>query len=418
MEQTIKQKEEEAVAGVSGGNWKDAIASINLFAKEAKAAFVQRDQIIDALCDGLLAGQHVVLLGPPGTAKSALARAFGKAMQGNHFRLLMTKYTKPEEVVGPVSIRKIAEEDTVEVQTRGFLPCADTAFLDEIFKANSAILNALLTILNEREFTPNPALPAEKIQLAMCIGASNELPEDECGALWDRFMLRFWIDRIVDRTSLKQVIASAKQGKPEDRITARIDSADLAQAQEEVKKVQIPEHIEEMVLDVLAELRSKGIGISERSLVQALTLVQARAFRHGRNVATNNDIGILRACFWNKPVEQPVISEVILRIAFPLQSDLQRILDIAVDAFDNKIAPLRGEIEGEGMIDRNTKTEITTATIAVTELIQSQLAEIEKLANQNPGNDSIIEVAKLRLQSMDSDCMALQTRAMRKRVVR
>jgi MoxR-like ATPase len=190
-------------------------AVVSLFGgiiQEFKNVFVNRENEIEALFDGLLCGQNIVFLGPPGTAKSALAKHFSKHLQGGHFSLLMTKYTKPEELFGPVSIRKLAEEGKIEHQTTGFFPEATTAFLDEVFKANSAILNSLLTALNEKEFSKDPSQGPQKIPLQLCIGASNELVEDENAALWDRFTIRFWIDRVKDPKILKKIL---QKGSPE-----------------------------------------------------------------------------------------------------------------------------------------------------------------------------------------------------------
>ena len=131
----------------------------------------------------------VLLIGPPGTAKSALARAIAQAFSGNYFERLLTKFSTPEELFGPVS-PKALEQDKFSRVISGKLPEAEFAFVDEVFKANSAILNSLLTLVNERVFH-NDGAPI-KCPLVTMFGASNELPEGkELEALFDRFLLRF-----------------------------------------------------------------------------------------------------------------------------------------------------------------------------------------------------------------------------------
>ena len=156
---------------------------------------VERGRVVRLALLGALAGEHTLLIGPPGTAKSELARRLHRAFAGGqYFERLLTRFTVPEELFGPLSISAL-EADRYERHTAGYLPEATIAFIDEVFKANSAILNALLTLLNEREFD-NGAVRL-RCPLISVIGATNTVPDDEVGeAFFDRFLLRLQVEPV------------------------------------------------------------------------------------------------------------------------------------------------------------------------------------------------------------------------------
>src|SRR5262245_2109002 len=153
-----------------------------------KKAFVGKDEVIDLLGVSLVAGENLFVLGPPGTAKSALVLELGRRLEGRTFDYLLTRFTEPSELFGPFDIRRLREGELV-TNTEGMLPEASLVFLDELLNANSAILNSLLGVLNERVFRRGRETRA--VPLVMAVGASNRLPEDESlGALFDRFLMR------------------------------------------------------------------------------------------------------------------------------------------------------------------------------------------------------------------------------------
>src|SRR5271156_719873 len=139
-----------------------------------KQRFVGRDEIVDLIALTVVAGEHLFLHGPPGTAKSALLRTFARSVQGNYFEYMLTRFTEPNEIFGPVDIAKLREGKFITVTT-GMLPEAEFAFLDELFNANSAILSSLLTILNERVY--RRGLETHQLPLVALVSGSNHLPE-------------------------------------------------------------------------------------------------------------------------------------------------------------------------------------------------------------------------------------------------
>src|SRR5499433_3574954 len=159
-----------------------------------KSAFVGKDEIIDLMGVCLVGGENLFILGPPGTAKSALVHNLAARLEGRVFDYLLTRFTEPNELFGPFDIRRLREGELI-TNTEGMLPEAAVVFLDELFNANSAILNSLLTVLNERIF--RRGRETRRLPTLMVVGASNRLPEDEAlGALFDRFLVRVRCDNV------------------------------------------------------------------------------------------------------------------------------------------------------------------------------------------------------------------------------
>src|SRR6185312_8486997 len=159
-----------------------------------KRRFVGRDEVVDLIALAVVAGEHLFLHGPPGTAKSALIHEFATAVRGRSFEYLLTRFSEPNEVFGPIDLARL-REGTVATVITGMLPEAEFVFLDELFNANSAILNNLLSVLNERVYRRGAEV--HRLPLLSLFAASNQLPEDEAlRALFDRFLLRCHVDNL------------------------------------------------------------------------------------------------------------------------------------------------------------------------------------------------------------------------------
>ncbi|KFE69591.1 putative 2-component regulator [Hyalangium minutum] len=244
-------------------------------------------------------------MGPPGTAKSELARRLKLAFQDAPlFERLLTRFTVPEELFGPLSIKAL-EEDRYHRQTGGYLPSAAFAFLDEIFKANSAILNSLLTLLNEREF--DNGTERVRTPLICVVGASNELPDgEELHALYDRFLLRCRVppvsaegfDALLDLRGTQPI-----QPKQELLLTR----AELEEFRAAASTVVVPPEVKALLKALRAFLEGQQIAVSDRRWRKIVYLLQVSALSHGRTEVSVWDAWLLQHCTWELPEQREAI---------------------------------------------------------------------------------------------------------------
>ena len=285
------------------------------------ACFLERTDIIDGVLTALLSREHVLLLGVPGTAKSALSRTLCESLaSSNFFRVLFSKFTVPEEILGPVSLAGL-QRDEYRRNVTGYLPEAHVAFLDEIYKANSAILNALLAALNEREFVQN-GVPTP-IPLQSVIGASNEFPEDSSlEALHDRFLIRYWVPSLQSRDNREKLL----KGDFNASSGASITFDELKLCQSEVAQVIIPQSIYDTCLDIWDRIIDDGIVASDRRWRKAMGLMRARAYLEGCDEVDEDHLDILNACMWRTLAERDKLSAIIAAQANPLSAKVEKIL--------------------------------------------------------------------------------------------
>jgi MoxR-like ATPase len=245
-----------------------------------------------------LAGEHSLLIGPPGTAKSELAQRLHLAFKdAAYFERLLTRFSVPEELFGPLSISAL-EQDRYERQTAGYLPQASIAFIDEVFKANSAILNALLTLLNERQFDNGAGRQA--CPLISVIGATNEVPEDEVAeAFFDRFLMRLPVAP-VSAEGFRALLAlgpgaaaSAPPPVPSDQALDAQERAALASA---ASGVVMPEEVALLLGDLRAWLSAQKVYVSDRRWVKIRSLLSVAAACEGRPALKLWDLWLLPCC--------------------------------------------------------------------------------------------------------------------------
>lgn len=271
---------------------------------------VERDTAVRLALLSALSGEHLLLLGPPGTAKSLVAHRLKSAIAGGtYFERLLTRFTVPEELFGPLSIKGL-EDDRYERLTTAYLPQASIAFLDEIFKANSAILNSLLTLLNERQF--DNGTRREETPLIAVIGASNELPEGtdksnsnksagggELDALFDRFLLRLHVGP-VSKDKFVELLRLRGAAAPEVPEALLLDAKTLLAVQEAAERVDVPADVESMLSELRDWCTREKIAVSDRRWRKIVKLLQVSAVTNGRSAVSIWDCWLLQHCVWAK----------------------------------------------------------------------------------------------------------------------
>ena len=344
---------------------------------DLNAVHLERPDVVHSGLLALLAQEHLLLLGPPGTGKSRLARHLAQAFQGTYFEWLLGLHTTPEELFGPYSLQALEADSYRRIPT-GRLPEADVAFLDEIFKPSSALLNLLLAVLNERRFhNDGQAVP---VPLQTCIGASNELPEDreQLAAIWDRFLFRHVVDYIQDPATFLQLLAMPETPP----LPHPLDMFQLQDAQAAVAAVD-PAPIFPVLATLRQTLLAEQIVVSDRRWHRSLKALQAEAWLHGRPAVAPEDGRILAHILWDTPDQRPVVRRLILQTVAPYDATLADWLDAVRDAVQEALQPPGSADADPPADDARTKTVLETIDLCKKTSVRIQaLAETARKAQQ------------------------------------
>lgn len=307
--------------------------------KKIEQDFVGREQAVRLIGLAMLCREHVLLTGPPGTAKTALLTRFGELLDTKPFTYLLTKFTEPAELFGPLDVRKFQSEGVYQINTEGMLPRAHMAFLDEVFQGSSAILNTLLTLINERRFHNGSSV--EACDLVTLLGSTNDVPEDPVlTAFSDRFLLRCRLDYVPDEDVedllgigwvqergiiSRGAVAKADVAVP-DRAPAGFRLEDLARLQHAVGEVDLLP-IRSPYAQIITEMRAQGIAFSDRRAVKSQKVIAACALLSGRTTAELADLSIL-AHLWTDARDEAAIHRIVTDHGVPVGELGHRIAEV------------------------------------------------------------------------------------------
>ncbi len=349
---------------------KNGIAKMSLIENELnQKIFVERESELRAMLLTMVANTNILLLGLPGLAKSLIVTAVSKHVsKSKYFEHLLTPYTTPDEINGHVSIRAL-ENDEFTRKTLGKLPEANFAFLDEFFKANSGVINSLLSILNERKF--HNAGQVTDVDLIAFAAASNELPEeaDALAAAVDRFIIKVFVKGVTDPDSVLRMMDNYLTMEAAGGYTPKtiITLEEIKALQGVRKQIEVPLYCRRLLFEIVDALRAQNILITPRSINNSLRVLQANAVLDGRSSVNEEDFEVLIYTLWKEPEQIRLVQEQINKRASPEKQKLA-LFQKTLDAIVENISAI--------MNDKSLKQE------AAFQKAVSQIGEIKKLREE------------------------------------
>ena len=339
--------------------------------QELNTGIYEKEEVMALSLLSAVAGESIFLLGAPGVAKSLIARRLKYAFEGGKaFEYLMSRFSTPDEIFGPVAISKLKNEDKYERVVENYLPSADVVFLDEIWKAGPSIQNALLTVINEKKYRNG----AQEIDIPMkaLISASNELPAKNEGleALWDRFLVRLEVEGIKEKSNFDLMI-SEKLDFYNDTVSAdvKITNDEFKEWSKAIDEIEIPGNI----LNVINVIRMKiqqhnkkesnknnPIYISDRRWRKIVRLLRTSAFLNDRKTVDLMDCFLIKDCLWNEDTQIETVKQIVYfsieKNGYKFQFDFKSLKD--------ELDELKEDIKSETNIIRPVKyTKIKEYTI-------------------------------------------------------
>lgn len=331
--------------------------------REIEESFVGRHELVNLLGIGALCAEHVLVLGPPGTAKTRLVDRFCRMLDTRPFTYLLTRFTEPSEIFGPIDVEAFQTKARYEINTEGMLPRARIAFLDEVFQGSSAILNTLLTLINERTFHDGRPGSDRSTPLVTLIGSSNDVPNDPVlSAFTDRFLLRCRV-RYVPLDQMEDVLLLGWQDEQQriravsapagldtgSRLQVTVSEDDLRTLQEQVARIDLSP-VAGTYLEILRDIRGAGIKFSDRRAVKAQKAFAAAALLDGRGEADLPDLRWL-ANLWADEADEESLRRIVADHGVPVDEpgsrprELHDIIDVDLLTARIRLGQVRTEQE-------------------------------------------------------------------------
>lgn len=337
--------------------------------EKLNSKYLERKDLIDGMLVSLVSGEPLLMIGPPGTAKSMICQDICKAFQGQYYDWMLSKLTVPEELFGPLSLKGLENDKYIRI-TDGMLPQANIAFLDEVFKGSSAILNTLLTVLNEKIFY-NGGKPVD-VPLVTLFAASNEIPtSEELSAFYDRFVLKYAVEYVKKEESCKALFMGLNDVK-----MPKMSMATINDEKGQAYKVQMSNAVVDLLIEIRRQIEKDGILVSDRKWVQSVRVIKAYTHINGRTKVESDDLDILANILWATPDQRTKVRRTVSRLSNPMGDKILQVMDSisevmrdlsnnkgdAVEVFKKLKIGIK-EIEKLGDPKRNAKVEAAMQAI-------------------------------------------------------
>ncbi len=346
---------------------------------------VNRENEIRGLTMAVLSREHVLYLGPPGVAKTQMVSLFSSALNLSFFRRLVTQFSTPDEIIGPVDIKGYTENSTFRRILSGKAADSQVVLLDEVFKGGPSILNSLLSIMEERVIDNDGA--TVDVPLVTLIGTSNELPDkdDALAAFYDRFLFRFNVIPLQDNLGFRSMLKLPRNGS----MSASITAEELDQAQQEVEFMSFDNSAFEAIETLWEGLREEDIRPSDRRFRKLLTAMAAEAWLEGQDTVLGSNITVAENIMWDNPTREEFakVKRVTLASMNPNAAKAQEILAAAKEQMQELV-----------LLDANQVLQFMKQ-------LQQMMTEINSM-----GTDSAVDKVKGELAAMLQQVIDLATK--------